>query len=51
MRRIAVFVVAMWASWMFSAPAMAEKRVALVIGNSVYENAARSPTRQTMRRP
>ena len=25
---------------MFSAPAMAEKRVALVIGNSVYENAA-----------
>jgi uncharacterized caspase-like protein len=33
-------VVAIWACWMFSAPAMAEKRVALVIGNSVYENAA-----------
>lgn len=40
MRKIAAFVVAVWASWVFCTPAMAQKRVALVIGNSVYENAA-----------
>jgi uncharacterized caspase-like protein len=40
MRRIGAFVVAVCATWLFCTPAMAEKRVALVIGNSVYENVA-----------
>ena len=34
-------VIAAWASLLFSEPALAEKRVALVIGNSAYENVAR----------
>ena len=34
-------VIAVWASLLFSEPALAEKRVALVIGNSAYENVAR----------
>lgn len=34
-------LVAVLASWLLSGPALAEKRVALVIGNSAYENVAR----------
>jgi uncharacterized caspase-like protein len=41
MRRFGAIIVAVWASWLFGGPALAEKRVALVIGNSAYENVAR----------
>lgn len=41
MRTFGAMVIAVWASWLFSVPASAEKRVALVIGNSAYENVAR----------
>jgi hypothetical protein len=41
MRTFGAIIIAVWASWLFSEPALAEKRVALVIGNSAYENVAR----------
>jgi uncharacterized caspase-like protein len=41
MRAIAAIVLAVWSTWLFSQPAFAEKRVALVIGNSAYKNVAR----------
>jgi uncharacterized caspase-like protein len=41
MRAIATFVLAVWSTWLFSQPALADKRVALVMGNSAYQNVAR----------
>ena len=41
MRAIATFVVAVCSTWLFSQPASADKRVALVMGNSAYQNVAR----------
>src|SRR3977135_2102077 len=41
MRAIAAIVLAVWSTWLFSQPAFAEKRVALVIGNSAYQNVNR----------
>jgi hypothetical protein len=41
MRALGAIIIAVWASWLFGEPALAEKRVALVIGNSAYENVAR----------
>jgi len=41
MRTFGAIIIAVWISWFFSEPALAEKRVALVIGNSAYENVAR----------
>jgi uncharacterized caspase-like protein len=41
MRTVGTFFFALFASWLFSQPAAAEKRVALVIGNSGYQNVAR----------
>jgi uncharacterized caspase-like protein len=41
MRAIATFVVAVCSTWLFSQPALGDKRVALVMGNSAYQNVAR----------
>jgi hypothetical protein len=41
MRAFGAFVLACCASWLFSQPAFAEKRVALVFGNSAYQNVTR----------
>ena len=41
MRTFGAIIIAVWVSWFSSEPAFAEKRVALVIGNSAYENVAR----------
>jgi Caspase domain len=41
MRRFGAIIIAVWVSWFSSEPALAEKRVALVIGNSAYEHVAR----------
>jgi uncharacterized caspase-like protein len=41
MRAIAAIVLAVWSTWLFTQPASAEKRVALVIGNSGYQNVGR----------
>lgn len=41
MRAIATFAVAVCSAWLFSQPALADKRVALVMGNSAYQNVAR----------
>ncbi len=41
MRAIAAVVFAIWSTWLFTEPAFAEKRVALVIGNSAYRNVAK----------
>jgi Caspase domain len=41
MRTLGAIIIAVWASWLFGEPALAERRVALVIGNSAYENVAR----------
>src|SRR5712672_3551476 len=41
MRTFGAIIIAVWVSWFSSDPAVAEKRVALVIGNSAYENVAR----------
>src|SRR5229473_2566916 len=41
MRTFGAIIIAVWVSWFSSEPALAEKRVALVIGNSAYENVAR----------
>src|ERR1700724_4756667 len=41
MRAVGAFVLAVCSFWLFSQPALAEKRVALVIGNSSYRNVAK----------
>src|SRR5882672_10642131 len=41
MRTFGAIIIAVWVGWFSSEPAFAEKRVALVIGNSAYENVAR----------
>jgi uncharacterized caspase-like protein len=41
MRIIAAIVCVVWSTWLFSQPAFADKRVALVIGNSAYKNVNR----------
>src|SRR5712664_62269 len=41
MRTFGAIIIAAWVSWFLCDPALAEKRVALVIGNSAYENVAR----------
>ena len=38
MRAAAAVILAIWSTWLFSQPALAGKRVALVIGNSAYQN-------------
>ena len=41
MRAVSSLVLALCSVWLFSQPASADKRVALVIGNSGYQNVAR----------
>lgn len=41
MRAVVPVVLAICASWLFGQPALAEKRVALVMGNSAYQNASK----------
>jgi hypothetical protein len=41
MRAVAAIVLAFWAALFFNGPAFAEKRVALVMGNSAYRNVSR----------
>jgi Caspase domain len=41
MRAVAAIALAFWSSWLFNQPAFAEKRVALVMGNSAYQNVIR----------
>jgi Caspase domain len=41
MRAVGAFVPAIWSVCLFSQPALAEKRIALVMGNSGYQNVAR----------
>jgi caspase domain-containing protein len=41
MRLLYILVFGAWTSWLAADPAFAEKRVALIIGNSAYENVAR----------
>src|SRR3984957_445138 len=41
MRAVWVTLLAICSIWLFSEPALAEKRVALVIGNSAYRNVSR----------
>src|SRR4030081_26173 len=41
MRAVRAIVLAVCSFWLFSQPALAEKRVALVIGNSAYKNVTR----------
>ena len=41
MRAVAAIALAFWSTWLFSEPAFAEKRVALVMGNSAYQNVIR----------
>ena len=41
MRAVGAFVLAVCSFWLFTEPAFAEKRVALVIGNSSYRNVAK----------
>jgi uncharacterized caspase-like protein len=41
MRAVGAFVLAVWSVCVFGQPALADKRVALVIGNSGYQNVAR----------
>jgi uncharacterized caspase-like protein len=41
MRAVGAFFLAVWLTWLFSQPAFAEKRVALVMGNSAYQNVTR----------
>src|SRR5258708_269188 len=38
MRAVGAIVLAVWSIWFFSQPAFAEKRVALVMGNSAYQS-------------
>ena len=39
--RVGAIVLAVCSCWLFSQPALADKRVALVIGNSAYRNVAK----------
>lgn len=41
MRGLGIVLLAIWTSFIVSEPALADKRVALVIGNSAYENVSR----------
>ena len=41
MRAAGAIVLAVWSTWLFSQPAFADKRVALVMGNSAYQNVNR----------
>jgi hypothetical protein len=41
MRAIVALVLAVCSTWLFVQPACAEKRVALVLGNSAYQNVNR----------
>ena len=41
MRAVGAIFLAVWSIWLFSQPAFAEKRVALVMGNSAYQNVNR----------
>jgi hypothetical protein len=41
MRAAGALILAIWSCWLFSEPAFAEKRVALVIGNSAYQSVNR----------
>jgi hypothetical protein len=41
MRAVGAIVLAVWSIWLSSQPAFAEKRVALVMGNSAYQNVNR----------
>jgi hypothetical protein len=41
MRAVGAIFLAVWSIWLFSQPAFAEKRVALVMGNSAYQNVIR----------
>lgn len=41
MRALAAVILAIWSTWLSSQPALADKRVALVIGNSAYQNVKR----------
>jgi len=41
MRVVGAVFLAVWSIWLFSQPALAEKRVALVMGNSAYRNVNR----------
>jgi uncharacterized caspase-like protein len=41
MRAVVSIVLAICSTWLFSQPALAEKRVALVMGNSAYQNVSR----------
>jgi len=41
MRAVATVFLTVWSIWLFSQPAFAEKRVALVMGNSAYQNVNR----------
>jgi uncharacterized caspase-like protein len=38
MGKLCAVIIAFWSCWLFSQPALAEKRVALVIGNSAYKS-------------
>lgn len=41
MRAVGAILLAVWSTWLFSQSAFAEKRVALVMGNSAYQNVVR----------
>jgi uncharacterized caspase-like protein len=41
MGAVRAIVLAIWSTWLFGQPALADKRVALVIGNSAYQNVSR----------
>jgi uncharacterized caspase-like protein len=41
MRAVGAIFLAVWSTWLFSQPAFAERRVALVMGNSAYQNVTR----------
>jgi hypothetical protein len=41
MRTVGAILFAVWSTWLFSQPAFAGKRVALVMGNSAYQNVTR----------
>ena len=41
MRAVGAIVLAVWSAWFMSEPALAAKRVALVMGNSAYQNVSR----------
>ncbi len=50
MRAVGAIVFAIWSSWLFSQPAFADKRVALVMGNSAYQHVSRlaNPSNDSM---